>query len=140
MYWSEFRDPFADMRRLQREVNSLFSGFSEDSERFPALNLWSNDQEAILMAEIPGMNPQDLDITVKGDLLTLKGERKGEDMAKEGMVCHRAERGSGSFCRGIRIPFEAENSKVHAQYAKGVLTITLPRAESSKPKKIAIEG
>ena len=140
MYWSEFRDPFSDMRRLQREVNNLYRGTSAETDGFPALNLWSNDEEAIVMAEIPGMDPEGLDVTVKGDLLTLKGERKEEDIAKEGMVCHRVERGSGSFRRGLRIPFEVENAKVKAHYAKGVLTITLPRAESSKPKRIVIEG
>ena len=140
MYWLEFRDPFADMRRLHGAVNSLSSGYLEESERFPALNLWSSDEEAIVMAEIPGINPEDLDVTVKGDSLTLKGERKGDSVDQEGMLCHRVERGSGSFCRGLRIPFVVDNAKVHAQYAKGILTITLPRAQSSKPKKIAIEG
>lgn len=140
MYWSEFRDPFSDMSRFRREVNSLFGGTSTEADGFPALNLWSNDEEAIVMAEIPGMNPEELDVTVKGDLLTLKGERKGNDIEKEGMVCHRVERGSGSFCRALRIPFDVENAKVHAQYTKGVLTITLPRAEASKPKKIAVVG
>ena len=140
MLWPELAsvDPFASMRRLQRDMNRLLEGYGvEGRESFPAVNVWSNAEEVLVKAEVPGIEPKDLDIVVQGDQLTLQGERQAEEFSKD-VVCHRAERGSGRFARNFRLPFEVDHAKVEAKYAHGILTIRLPRTETSKPRKIAI--
>ncbi len=139
MLWRDTYDPFADVRRLQSDMNRLFSGYATTGEAFPALNIYSNEEGVIVRAELPGMNTADIDITVKGRHLTLKGDRKPDELA-EGVACHRAERSSGSFTRTIELPFEADSEKVTARYELGVLEISLPRTEQSKAKKIAIQA
>ena len=143
MYWPDAvmmkMDPMVGIRRLQREVNRLFDGSSlaEGSEGFPAVNMWSNAEQVTVTAEIPGVEAKDLDIHVQGGHLTIKGERKDEALSKD-VVCHRLERESGAFIRTFRLPYEVDSSKVVAKYSQGLLRVTLPRTEASKPKKIAI--
>jgi len=137
MLWSYSNDPFADMRQLQREMNRLFERAEPASSVFPAVNIWSRGDELVATAELPGVEPADMNITVEGDQLTLRGERKVQEPAKE-VVCHRCERGGGSFLRVIQLPFEVEAGGVKARFRQGVLSVTLPRAEASKPKQITI--
>ncbi len=132
-------DPFSDVRRLQREMNRLFEGYGAEADEFPAVNVWSGQDEMVVTAEIPGVDPKDLSINVNQDVLTLEGKRQAEDL-QEGVVCHRCERGQGNFTRSLRLPFEVEAAGVKARHKLGVLTIRLPRAEASKPKKIAISA
>jgi HSP20 family protein len=140
MYWHELRslDPFASVRALQRQMNRLFEGYgAEEREAFPAVNLWSSAEEVVVQAEVPGVDPKNIEITVQGDQLTLQGERHAEEPS-ENAVCHRAERGSGRFMRTFRLPFEVDNARAAARCVHGVLTLTLPRTETSKPRKVAI--
>ena len=140
MYWHELGslDPFASVRSLQRQMNRLFEGFgAEEREAFPTVNLWSNAEEVIVQAEVPGVDPKGIEITVQGDQFCLQGERKADEPSKN-VVCHRSERGSGKFVRSFRLPFEVDSGKVAARCANGILTVTLPRTETSKPRKIAI--
>jgi HSP20 family protein len=132
-------DPFADLHRLQREMNRLFSGAGTAMREFPPVNVWANEEEAILSAEIPGINPADLDVTVNGDVLTLEGERKPVELG-ENDVCHRQERSVGRFTRSVRLPFPVEGDAVEAQYRNGVVEIHLPREAATKPRKIAVQG
>ncbi len=132
-------DPFREMRRLQRDINRLFSGYETAGDVFPAVNVWANRENVVVTAELPGMDASSIDISVQGDQLLLQGEKKADEMAGD-VVCHRIERGSGKFMRTFRLPYEVDNAKVDAKYRNGVLTVTLPRQESSKPKKIAINA
>jgi HSP20 family protein len=127
------------MRRLQRDINRLFSGYETAGDVFPAVNVWANRENVVVTAELPGMDASSIDISVQGDQLLLQGEKKADEMAGD-VVCHRIERGSGKFMRTFRLPYEVDNAKVDAKYRNGVLTVTLPRQESSKPKKIAINA
>ena len=143
--WPEFRrfgtawSPWNEMRQLQREVDRLFSGTSVPfAQDFPAFNLWVNEEKAIVTAEMPGIDTATLDITVKGDVLTISGNRTPDEL-KEGETYHRQERGHGRFTRSIRVPFQADNTRIEATYAKGILKVELPRAEADKPKKIQIK-
>ena len=133
--WTQ--DTFSDLHRLQREVNRLFSDYEDPAERFPALNLWSSDEEAVVAVELPGVDPKAVDLSVVGQVLTLQGERVEESGVAE-EAYHRRERAAGKFVRTIRLPFEVESDKVRARYENGVLRITLPRKESTKPRRIAI--
>lgn len=140
MYWQELGswDPFASLRTLQRQMNRLFEGFGlEEREGFPAVNLWTKPDEVIAQVEVPGVEPKDIEVSVQGDLFNVQGERKADEPS-ENVVCHRAERGSGKFSRSFRLPFEVDSQKVTARCTNGVLTVTLPRTETSKPKRIAI--
>ncbi|HPC73205.1 MAG TPA: Hsp20/alpha crystallin family protein [Syntrophales bacterium] len=146
MFWQDFRrlgrgwDPFREVETLRREMNRLFTQADPRSAQgSPALNIWVQDQNVLVTAELPGIDVQDIDISVIGETLTLKGERKA-DVLKEGESYHRRERGSGSFARTVKLPFRVEADKVTAKYERGILQVTLPRAEEDKPKKIQIKS
>jgi len=135
--------PWREMERLRREMNRLFSEWPRSARwtaapSYPAMNAWTNDDSAIVTAELPGVRPEDIDITVEEDMLTLRGSRQPEEM-DEGATFHRRERRFGSFTRTFRLPFEVEADKVEATFKNGVLSITLPRAEADKPKKITVK-
>jgi len=133
-------DPFWEMQRLQREMNELFSGFSHVSGKdYPAVNAWVSENEVLVTAELPGIDPGKLDISVAGDTLTLRGVREPESI-REGDVYHRQERSFGEFSRTLQLPFQVESEKVVAKYDKGVLQAKLPRAEADKPRKISIKS
>jgi HSP20 family protein len=141
MYWinNRERSPFSEFRTLQREMNRLFEGIDDDvsMSRFPALNVWGNEDNLIVTAEIPGLSKDDININIVNNVLTISGEKKEEELADD-TVCHRYERGVGKFVRTVQLPFAIETGKVTAKHDKGVLTITLPQHEATKPKKIEI--
>ena len=131
-----------EMNRLQREMNQLFDSYDRGwlpTAGFPALNVWLNDEGAVVTAELPGVDVKDLDINVVGETLTLIGERKPEGLPKDAVV-HRQERGIGKFTRTVDLPFAVDSNKVQATLEKGILRILLPRAEKDKPRKIAIKA
>jgi len=106
---------------------------------FPAVNVWADDEKAVVTAEVPGVKAEDLDISVESDVLTIRGSREPEKL-QEGERYRRHERGHGQFTRSVSLPFAVDSDRVEARYKNGVLTVTLPRTEASKPKKIAIKG
>lgn len=141
MLWPEMRlfgfDPFVELRRLQREMNRLFEGVEEAVDVGPALNVWSGRDAVVITAEVPGVDPKDLHVNVQNDVFTLEGERKPEQLGDD-VTVHRAERAHGRFSRCIRLPYEVDASRATAKYRNGVLTVTLPRTEASKPRQIAV--
>jgi HSP20 family protein len=122
-----------------REFSEFFEdGFSSRRvSAFPALNYYTHNAAAVVRAEIPGVDPGDVDVSVEGSTLTIGGKR-AEQPAGEGERYHRRERWHGSFRRTMELPFTVESGKVEAAYANGVLTVTLPRAEAEKPRRIEI--
>lgn len=131
-------DPWREMDRMQREVSSIFTlPRPRRAVSYPPLNIHSGDDDVIITSEIPGIDPADVELTVTGDTLTIKGTRKPYEV-KEGETWHRRERGSGDFFRTVQLPYTVDAGKVQAEYAHGVLRITLPRAESDKPRKIVV--
>lgn len=132
-------DPLRELHRLHRDMNRLLAGFTTAAEQYPALNLWASPEEAVLVAEIPGVDPKDVDVSVSGDVVTLEGERK-EDASVPAESYHRRERETGKFMRSVRLPYEVEADKVQARIEHGVLRVTLPRKESTKPRRIAIHA
>ncbi len=132
-----------ELDRLQRDmdrmVSSGYPSYMRTAPSFPALNIWSNEDELIITAEVPGINPEGLDISVVGDSLTLKGSRDAEEL-EEGARYHRQERGYGNFSRTVQLPFPVEIDSVNAKFTNGVLEINLPRAEADKPRKIAVKS
>ncbi len=132
-----------EMDRLQREMNRLFEENNPTRMRrapsFPAMNVWTSDEGLVVTAEVPGVNPEDMDISVVGETLTLTGVRKPEEL-KEGARYHRQERGNGNFTRSVQLPFPVDVGKVDAMFRDGVLNISLPRAEEDKPRKITVKS
>lgn len=133
-----------EMERLRREMNRLFSGLASEAEAgvttgYPAMNVWANEDGAIVTAELPGVAPEDMDISVVDDTLTVSGSREPVEL-EEGEVYHRRERGSGKFTRSFRLPFQIAADQVEAVFKKGVLQISLPRSEEDKPKKISVKS
>jgi len=104
---------------------------------FPALDVSENEKEIIVKAELPGLDPADLDITLNRGVLTIKGEKKFEDEEKKDNY-HRIERSYGAFARSITLPAEVREDQITAKCDKGVLIVTLPKEEASKTKKIEV--
>ena len=137
-----FRSSYRETERLRRDMNELFELLDRGprlsaATTYPAMNVWTNPDGAIVTAELPGIDPEDLEISVQGDTLTLRGSRSADALG-EGEAYHRRERGCGQFQRAFQLPFAVDSGKVEASYEQGVLSITLPRAESDKPKKIQV--
>ena len=132
------RDPFALMRQMTRELDRAFAA-APATHVFPAVNVWQSAEAAAVAAELPGVEPNDIEITVKDDVLTLRGERKAPELGK-GVVWHRSERGFGKFSRAIRLPFPADPDNVEARFRDGVLQIALHRPERDKPSRIQIKA
>jgi HSP20 family protein len=138
-----FPTTWREMDRLQREMNHLFDDYYPTrfhrAPSFPAMNVWSNEEGMIVSAEVPGVRPEDIDISVVGDTLTLNGERTPDEM-NETSRYHRQERGYGKFTRSLQLPYTVNVGKVEATFTNGVLKVTLPRAEEDKPRKIAVKS
>lgn len=141
MLWTDFNsvrflDPWREFERMSRAL-SRFSPATE--AEFPAVNVWKDTDDLMVTSEIPGIDPGKIDISVVGKTLSLKGERNSEEL-KSDQAYHRKERWSGRFSKTINLPFDIDPDKVSARYTKGVLTITLTRAEADKPRKIEIRS
>lgn len=130
----EKRNPWAELDRIGRQwyEASRSTGF------IPTANVWGNENEVHVDVDVPGVDPKSLKIQVQKDILSLQGERKAREIAKEDAQ-YLCEQSAGAFERAIRLPFEIESGKVQAHCENGVLNITLPRREESKPKTIDIE-
>jgi HSP20 family protein len=142
MLWSDLErfgslwDPWREFERMSRAL-SRFEGTSVS--KFPAFNMWVSEDNAVITTEIPGVDPQEIDISVVGKSLTLRGSRKPEEV-KEGESYHRRERWYGQFTKTLDLPFKVNTDKVNARFNKGELIIELARAEAEKPRKIAIKS
>jgi HSP20 family protein len=97
----------------------------------------TNDQ-LVVKASVPGVKPENLDVTIQGETLTIKGETKEETESEQGRY-HFRERRQGAFARTVTLPFPIQNDKVEASFNNGVLTLTLPKAEAIKPRTIKVQ-
>ena len=129
---------------LQYDLDALFNGFFKEwpvadrAAAFPLLNVWEDEHHFLVEAELPGLRMEDLEVTVLGEELMLKGERK--DPERNGAAYHRRERGSGSFVRSISMPAAVDGEHVTASLHDGVLSISLPKAKEARPLKIQVKG
>ena len=141
MLWRDFGFSTIDqeLRRMQHEVDRVFNRYGTQSERtLPAVNAYAYSDEVLVTSELPGVTPDDIDIAIEGNTLGLTVTRK-PDEAKDRHQFHRRERWYGKFNRTLTIPFQIDSEKVNARFSKGILYLTLPKAESEKPRKIQIE-
>lgn len=139
-------DPFREAISLRDAMDSLL----QESFIRPAtlqghggatlpLDVSETEDEFVVRASVPGMKPDDVQITVRGDTLTIRGESKAEE-EKKGSHWHLRERRYGAFQRSVTLGTPVESDKARARYEHGVLTLTLPKAEQAKPRQIKVEG
>lgn len=139
-----FNDVFGDMARFHEEFGRVFGrNVFGTGQRFPAagpaLNVWADEHDVYVQADLPGVDAHKLDISVvEGNRLTIQGERPVVEVPNA--VWHRQERGFGTFTRELTLPTLVNADKVEAKYEHGVLTLTLPKAEAAKPRKIAVKA
>ena len=139
-------EPFREMARMQDELNRLFDdrvwrprGQEELSTGFlPAVDVYEDQEALTVTAELPGVDPKDVDVRVENGLLTLKGERKLEKEEKKDNYL-RIERSYGAFMRSFTLPNSVDVDKVKADFKHGVLRLSLPKREESKPKAIKVK-
>lgn len=125
--------------RLEDEVSRILSRGSSARTNSPALNVWASESELKITAELPGIDPRQVDISLSGEELTLRGEFPRSEL-KEGEHWIRQEHVPYAFSRTVKLPFRVESEKVSAEYANGILSLTLPRAEAEKARKIQIQA
>lgn len=137
-------EPFRELSSLRREMDRLFDSFlgrepAAIGERLwaPVVDVSETPEEVLVKAELPGIDEKDLSVSLSGDNLMIKGERKAEKEEKDKHF-HRIERSYGAFQRVITIPASADPDKIKAEYNKGVLEIHLPKKAEAVPKKIPI--
>jgi len=135
-------DPFRDMLSMRRAMDRIFDralepSWSETAVWDLALDVVENKDEFLVKASLPGINPDDLEITFTDNVLTIKGETKEDKEVKEEQY-HLRERRQGMFSRSISLPNRVKADAIEASYDAGVLTLKLPKVEEIKPKRIAI--
>lgn len=142
---TEVYDPFREFLDAEHPFFglSLFpavrSGNHNFTESFvPAIDVSEEKDQLVVKADLPGLKREDIQLSVEGSILTIKGERKSEDEKKDKNY-HRVERSYGSFTRSLDLGSEIDQVKVKAQYKDGVLEVIVPKSEQSKPKPIEIE-
>ena len=138
-------EPFRNLTDIQGEVNRLFDTFlgrptgpATNGRWLPAVDMFETKDELVLTVEMPGVREKDVSVSITGDLLTIKGERRWQDESKDNKFLH-VERAYGQFERLVQLPMAVQGDKVKAAYRDGVLTITLPKAEELKPRDIKID-
>lgn len=137
-----FRNPWADFERMRRDLDVFFQGTTGPDSGgrptvFPALNISEDSANIYVRAEIPGVPSSEVEISIEGDTLTVRGERK-TCMANEKYSYHRRELECGRFSRAIALPAKVQVDKVEAKASNGIVTISLPKAEAVKPRQIKV--
>lgn len=126
------------LREFQEEMNRIFDGaFSDSGSNYPPINVLVTEEGATALAELPGVDPQSIDVSAYGNTVTIKGERKGVKTG-EGERFIRRERGVGSFARALELGFTINADKVEAEYRAGILRLSIPRADEDRPRKITV--
>ncbi len=138
--------PFGELSSLRREMDRLWENFFVERplgkiwerEWAPSLDMSETKDNFVVKAEVPGIDAKHIDISLTGDVLTIRGEKSQEKEEKEEDY-HLVERSYGSFSRSVRLPAEVESNKIKASYKNGILRITLPKSEKAKAKEVKIK-
>ena len=132
---TSYGDPFA---RLQQELERMLSSFEGPfAGAYPPLNVFDAGEEVVIKAELPGVDPAKLDVEVRDNTVTIKGERTF-DTPEEKAAFHRRERLDGEFRRVIRLPARLESAEAKAEYKHGVLTVRVPKAKEARPRRLEV--
>src|ERR1700716_1633339 len=141
---NRLEQPFRGATTLQEQINHLFgNGLARAADESnltpwaPAVDIYETENELVVKADLPDVNPQNLDIRVENNILTIRGERKFESKVKEDNYL-RVERAYGSFSRSFSLANSVKTDDIRADYQNGVLTLSLPKREEAKPKQIKV--
>ncbi len=139
-------EPFRELMTLREAMDRLFDEaftmplrLTDGAGLLPLIDMYQTDDAVVIKATIPGVKPEDLHITVQGDVLTIKGEVKAEEETKEATY-HIRERRYGTFTRTVQLPVPVVADKAQAEFEHGILTLTLPKAEEVRPKTITVKA
>lgn len=142
--YADFQEIFDQMERVRNEMDRIFAGLAGEgwlatgAGVFPALNVFEDSDHLIVQAELPGVKPEDLEISIEGTTLNLRGRRRSDDLGK--VSYHRRERAAGEFHRALTLPVEVNPEAVEATFKHGALRLTLPKSEKAKPKRILVRS
>ncbi len=151
--WEPIKDLVNFQKDMQRDMDDffrrVFGSFSsmtpsslfgrETRGWYPAIDCFVKNNQVVIHADLPGVDPKDVDISITGNMLTIKGERKAEyDEKKEGYLFHEAS--YGAFERTLTLPEGVDTNKVHATYRNGILEVTMPAKAEALPKKVKVEA
>lgn len=128
-----------DMKQLEMQLNRWLTNHESSYSEFPPINVWSSEDGAVVRTEIPGVEPEKVDISLVNDTVTIRGSRHEETFEEE-YSCTRKERRFGHFTRSLQLPFTVDGDGVKARFNDGILEIKLPRAEADKPRKISVSS
>ena len=141
-------DPFGEMAHLRHTMDRLFDesltrpwrslGW-DAAEAYVPMDVYETDEHLMVKASMPGVKPEDVDVSITGDTLTIKGEVKVEEEERKPNYC-RQERRFGTFQRALTLPTQVEGEKTEAVFENGVLTLNIPKAEAVKPKTIKVKA
>jgi HSP20 family protein len=141
--WNPYRDMYDLVNAMDRLVDSRYLAprmtWNSGSDWGIALDVSESEDAYMVKASLPGINPDDLDISIESNILTIKGEIN-EESESEGRRYHLRERRYGSFCRSFTLPNMVNTDAIEANYEAGVLTLSLPKVEEAKPKRIEVKG
>jgi len=134
--------PFGDFEQLRRDMLRLFDSVSGDADLagagvFPPINVTQDQDNFYVRAEVPGLKPDEIAISAVRNQMSVSGKRQ-IPAERERVSYHRKERGEGVFNRTVVLPNEVDSERVDARYADGILTVTLPKAEAAKPRRINV--
>lgn len=137
-----YRDPFAQLQReLERMLETTFGSVSASTVGvYPTVNVFDAGEDYVIKAELPGVDPSKVDIEVQDNTLVLRGERRFDDASDKNVAYHRRERDQGQFRRVVRLPGKVDGDKAAAKYHNGVLTIRVPKAKETQPRRVAIQA
>jgi HSP20 family protein len=131
-------DMLRDMRRTQDQINRLFEGMRLPALEYPPVNVWVSPEGAVMTAAMAGAKPDQVDIMVHQNTVTLRGDREPETQGEGEVIVHRQERVLGPFSRTVILPFRVDADRVDARFERGVLTLKLPRPAADQPRRIKI--
>lgn len=138
--WEPFRGAAAVQEQVNRLLRDVLDRSGEESSLTtwaPAVDIYETEHELVVKADLPEVDPQDLDIRVENNILTIRGERKFEKKVNEENYL-RVERASGAFSRSFSLANTVKSEAIKADYQNGVLTLTIPKREEAKPKSIKV--
>ena len=134
-------DPFREMTNFEDQFNRLWRGVADGGKRqeswLPAVDVFDTKDAVVLKAELAGMRPDDIQIEVEDNVLTIKGERRFEEKVEQDRY-YRVERRFGSFQRSLALPQGVRAEDIQASYEDGILEVRVPKVEEEKPKKITV--
>jgi HSP20 family protein len=146
-------DLFREMENMSREMDDVLRGIETGRrtlERLfypeltgrglPKVNVYQDEDNVFVEALLPGIKPEDVEMNVMRNTLTLSGERKVDSQKEGKLVYHRRERGGGKFMRTIELPYNIDSTRAEATYKDGLLLVKLPKAEEAKPKKVLVKA